>query len=142
MNEFSKVFNSPNTQVIERYQGYRIPMSSLGAKIDKENPKLASLLPTKKGRKGASKEVEEEDATEDVDSEAESAAEPISQQDLEAIELIKSKQNNDIEELSQDDEVSDFIKSKYIKLEDILPDLPSKGPFDVRGVVNSPYFFS
>lgn len=66
----------------------------------------------------------------------------ITSEDLEAIETIKAKTNDDLNLITKDDEISGFIKSKYIKLEDVLPDLPKKGPFDVRGVVNSPYFFS
>lgn len=135
--------DADSNQVIERYKGYRIPMASLGAKIDKENPKVVSLLPTrKKSRKNAREEDETIESDMESENETESEQAPISQEDMKAIELIKSKQNTDIEELSQDAQVSDFIKSKYIKLEDVLPDLPSKGPFDVRGVVNSPYFFS
>ncbi|TIA84077.1 hypothetical protein E3P92_00234 [Wallemia ichthyophaga] len=134
-------------EVVERYKGYRIPMSSLGAKIDKENPKLNSVLPTKKKGRKSAKESEEMESENEMENESESDNEndhsaSISKEDLEAIELIKSKQNTDIDQLSQDEQLSDFIKSKYIKLEDALPDLPSKGPFDVRGVVNSPYFFS
>ncbi|TIC09294.1 DNA/RNA polymerase [Wallemia mellicola] len=125
-------------EVIERYKGYRIPISSLGAKIDKENPKIAPLLP-KRSKKVAQKEAEREEEEEEEESED---LMNITSEDLEAIETIKAKTNDDLNLITKDDEISDFIKSKYIKLEDVLPDLPKKGPFDVRGVVNSPYFFS
>ena len=142
-------------EFVERYKGYRIPLSSLGAKADKENPKLVSMLQpskSKKTKKSKLSKIEDEENEENEENEEDNSNE-ISLEDLNKLKEInknhlssssdnKDGKKSDEIDLLNDSKVSDLINSKYVKLEDALPDLPQKGPFDVRGVVNSPYFFS